>query len=252
MPCHYVAAHLCAQVRPDSSRCWCRNMRVVGVLKARPATGWTALLIDRSQSKSPPGWAALGRGPLCQGEVGSPWDLKKEKHYCLCTISADTSHLHIWSITRLNFQLLPTVCKAAAVFQLSVAGSKPRGLVQQGRALLAALGPVLLLVIFSVHILDLFLVLALVLSRPKHPSEDVLIQPRLAALCDVAQQSSQRVARPPPAPENPEREKIKKPPEPLLNCVPLLPFLYFHYLIFLPFTFHSFVTSKLIFTDTPS
>lgn len=107
------------------------------------------------------------------------------------------------------FLLSPTICKASALVQLGVAGSKPRRLSQRGRASLAALGPVLVLVIFSVHVLVLILVLVLVLvlSRPEHSSEDFLVQPRLAALRHVAQQTSQRAARPPSAPKNPEKEK---------------------------------------------
>lgn len=101
----------------------------------------------------------------------------------------------------------PTVYKASAVDQLSAAGFKPRGLNQGSRALLAALGPVLVLVIFSIRVpvLSSVAALVLVLSRPEHASEDFLVQPRLAALGHVTQQTSQRAARPPSAPKNPER-----------------------------------------------
>lgn len=72
------AAHLCGQVRPGSS-CWCRRAREAGLQRGRPVTGWTAPLIDRSQNKCPPGWAASEAGPLCREGAGSQCGLKENK-----------------------------------------------------------------------------------------------------------------------------------------------------------------------------
>ena len=104
---------------------------------------------------------------------------------------------------------LPTVREAAAVIQHGGAAEPGPGGLIQGRALRAAPGPVLISLVFPVQVLDLVLVpvpvLVVVQPRPEHASEDFLIQPGLAALRDVAQEASQRTARPPPAPENSER-----------------------------------------------
>lgn len=54
-------------------------------------------------------------------------------------------------------------------------------------------------------VLPAVLVLVLVLGGPEDASEDFLIQPGLAAFSDVAQQTDQRAARPPTAPENPDQ-----------------------------------------------
>lgn len=85
-----------------------------------------------------------------------------------------------------------------AFIQLGGLRSRPGSLLQRGQVFLA--GPAVAQA----------LVLVLVLNGPKHASEDLLIQPGLAALRHIAQQANQRAARSPPAPENPESGNNKK------------------------------------------
>ena len=75
---HDNDADPCAQVTPDSSRHWWRRQLWAGPLTVHPMTGWTAPLIDRSQSRSPPGWAASGEETLCQDRMGSLSGLRGE------------------------------------------------------------------------------------------------------------------------------------------------------------------------------
>lgn len=76
------AAHLWAQVTPDSSRCWCRKVKEAGLRRGCPATGWNAPLTDRSQSKSPRGSGDLEAGLLCREESWPQWSLKEKKNHC--------------------------------------------------------------------------------------------------------------------------------------------------------------------------
>lgn len=160
-------------------------MKGAGLQRARPATG-AAPLIDRSQSKSLPGLACLGAGLLCPEEAGLQWDLKQETSL-RAGAREPREPRPAWT---------PTVGEAEPVVRL-----RPQRLVLQNRVLLAALGPVQVSV--------------LVLPRPEHAPEDVLVQPGLAGLRHAAQQADQSAARPPPAPEN--SEPGKQNPKVLIN-----------------------------------
>ena len=103
----------CAQVTPDSSRHWWRKQRWAGPLTVHPMTGWTAPLIDRSQSKSPPGGAASGAETLCQDRMGSLSGLRGENvllevFWFMSHVESCQAELHrMWSCGSLPAQCCP-------------------------------------------------------------------------------------------------------------------------------------------------
>lgn len=87
------AAHLWAQVTPDSSRCWCRKVKEAGLRRGCPATGWNAPLTDRSQSKSPRGSGDLEAGLLCREESWPQWSLKEKTKSLFIVVQVNLSVL---------------------------------------------------------------------------------------------------------------------------------------------------------------